>query len=244
MTVANYKRGLSLTLAYEGGYVNHPSDPGGPTYKGITQRVYDAHRKTRGQLIQSVRYATSEEVSDIYKGQYWKLVRGDSLPAGLDYAVFDFAVNSGISRAVRYLQRQVGVHDDAVIGDETMAAVYAKAKADEELMIATLCANRLAFVRSLKTFSVFGKGWTRRIIGAKTGFQANDIGVIDAAIVMARGDAEYVMPTEIGKLDGEIPGKAIAPPEAEELFPLADPTDIDALRSANDELAAIIARGK
>ncbi len=241
MSASNYKASLALVLAHEGGYVNHPKDPGGATNKGVTQKVYDAYRRVKGAKLQSVRYISDDEVSEIYQKQYWKLVRGDSLPAGLDYAVFDFGVNSGISRAVRYLQRLVGVEDDGIIGNMTLAAIYDAAKKNEEALIVNYCANRMVFLKSLGTFSTFGKGWTRRVIGYTPGIQANDTGVLDYAIKMARGDNQYVMPTTIGERQGEVAAKAYAPVEQKEKFPVASTTDLATLAAQNDELARKIA---
>jgi lysozyme family protein len=222
MTASNFKPSFNLTLAHEGGYVNHPKDPGGATNQGVTQRVYDAYRKGIGATQRSVRLITADEVLAIYKNQYWKLVRGDSLPTGLDYAVYDFAVNSGVARAIRYLQRVVGVEDDAVIGMETLAATYEAAKRNEQQLIATYCAHRMAFLRSLDTFSTFGKGWTRRVVGYIAGAQDTDSGVLDYAIAMAKADTLYVMPNpmpkEIGKLPSEVPAKAYSLVENE--FPM------------------------
>lgn len=233
MTAANYKPGLKLVLAHEGGFVNHPKDPGGATNKGVTQKVYDAYRKVNGLPVQSVRNISDSEVAEIYQKQYWRLVRGDSLPAGLDYAVFDFAVNSGVSRAIRYLQRLVGVEDDAVIGNMTLAAIYEAAKKDEEGLIIRYCANRMAFLKSLGTFPTFGKGWTRRVIGYQDGVQVNDTGVIDYAIKMARADFDYQMPAAI---------EVIKPVSTNtESFPVAPEASISA---TNDLLATKIALSK
>lgn len=241
MTASNYKPSLSLVLCHEGGYVNHPKDPGGATNQGVTQAVYDAYRKLKGLPLQSVKLISSAEVAEIYQKQYWRQVKGDDLPAGLDYAVFDFGVNSGVSRAIRYLQRLVGVEDDGVIGNATLSATYEAARKNEETLIATYCANRLAFLKSLGTFATFGKGWTRRVVGSQAGFQENDNGVIDYAIKMARADLNFVLPTEIGKLTGEVPAKAYAPVEAKDSFPVATPEEIAAIVAANDELAIKIA---
>lgn len=241
MTAANYKPSLSLVLAHEGGYVNHPKDPGGATNQGVTQAVYDAYRKLRGLPLQSVKFITSAEVAEIYMKQYWRLVRGDDLPAGLDYAVFDFAVNSGVSRAIRYLQRLVGVDDDGVIGDFTLAASFDAARRHEEKLIGAYCANRLAFLKSLSTFPTFGKGWTRRVIGYHEGVQATDTGVIDYATIMARKDKVYVLPTEVGALTDEVPAKAIAPIEMANVYPMASDAELAAVMSANDMLAMKIA---
>lgn len=241
MSASNYKPSLSLVLAHEGGYVNHPKDPGGATNKGVTQAVYDSYRKIKGLPVQSVKLISSDEVGEIYQKQYWRQVKGDDLPTGLDYAVFDFGVNSGVSRAARYLQRLVGVPDDGVIGNQTLSAIYAEARKDEEKLIAAYCANRLAFLKSLATFSTFGVGWTRRVIGYQAGVQKADSGVLDYAIFMARDDATFGLPTEIGKLADEVPGKAIAPPEMKDVFPVATAEQLAAIMGANDSLAIKIA---
>jgi lysozyme family protein len=238
MSASLYKQSLSLVLAHEGGFVNHPKDPGGPTNKGVTQRVYDAYRKLKGLPVRSVKLIEPIETEEIYRKQYWRMVKGDDLPAGLDYAVFDFAVNSGISRAVKYLQTLVGVWADGAIGLQTMSAILEAAKADEETLIIKYCANRMAFLKSLSTFPTFGKGWTRRVIGDQAGVQSTDTGVIDIAVSMARGDDAYLVPNSIGTLPGEVPAKAIS---AEEYYPVATPNEIAAIVAMNDSLAARIA---
>lgn len=215
MSIATYRPGLALTLAHEGGYSNHPLDPGGATMKGVTQRVYDAYRRTKGLPTRSVKLIEPHELEAIYKLQYWNLVRGDDMPAGLDYALFDFAVNSGVSRANKFLQRGLGfVGDDidGILGMRTMARVYEAAKQNEELLVTKLCEDRLKFVQGLSTFSTFGKGWTRRIMGDKMGAQPNtDKGVIDYGVAFAQRDPIYIMPKAIGEVQGEVPAKAIGP---------------------------------
>lgn len=217
MAASTYKRALALVLAHEGGYVDHPKDPGGPTNRGVTQRVYDAFRKLHGSPLKSVRYIDETEVADIYKRQYWCLVRGDDLPVGLDYAVFDFAVNSGVSRAIRYLQRTVGTDDDAVIGNGTMVAIFEADRKRGFEVAFDLCNNRMAFLRSLSTFPTFGKGWTRRVCGSQLGAQITDNGVIDYAMILAQAVRKPeitppmpVMPNPIGTNEGEVAAKAIS----------------------------------
>lgn len=156
---ANFASSLAAVLVHEGGYVNDPQDPGGATNKGVTQRVYDDWRRSRGLAPRSVRSLEQAEVEAIYRKLYWDAVRGDDLPSGIDYCVFDFAVNSGPPRAVRYLQRAVGVADDGKIGPMTLAAVKAKPACET---IAAVSAARLAFLGQLPTFSRFGRGWTAR----------------------------------------------------------------------------------
>jgi len=155
---SNFEEALKLVLVHEGGFVNHPRDPGGATNRGVTQAVYDAYRKTRGRPVQSVKFITDDEVRAIYKFQYWDRVQGDFLPRGLDYAVFDFAVNSGVGRASKYLQAVLGVAQDGVIGAKTLAAI-----SDPIRTINALCDRRISFLRNLGTFAVFGRGWTRRV---------------------------------------------------------------------------------
>lgn len=158
----NFEKALALVLEHEGGYVNHPKDPGGATMKGVTQAVYNAYRKLNGRGLLSVKYISDEELRAIYKFQYWDKVQGDFLPVGVDYAVFDFAVNSGVSRAAKYLQAVLGVAQDGQIGAKTLAAITSPANT-----INALCDRRVGFLRNLKTFLTFGKGWTRRVQGVR-----------------------------------------------------------------------------
>lgn len=175
----NLEQSLRLVLAHEGGFSNHPQDPGGATNRGVTQRVYDAYRKRKGLGTQSVRGIAADEVAAIYKRQYWDAVRGDDLPAGLDYAVFDYAVNSGPKRAIQDLQRALGVKPDGIIGQITLSAI-----GDVFGAIDGLCDRRLAFLRSLKHYKTFGRGWERRVAE-----------VAEAAVAMAQGSVA-VVPTE------------------------------------------------
>lgn len=160
----NFARSLAAVLEHEGGFVNHPKDPGGATNLGVTQDVYDAFRKARGMDTRSVKYIGGNEVSTIYRTQYWDDVRAGELPAGVDYCVFDFAVNSGPSRAIKFLQRAVGVADDGKLGPITLAAVNAHSAKE---VIAEVCEARLFWLRTLPTFRYFGRGWTRRIDGVR-----------------------------------------------------------------------------
>lgn len=162
--VDRFPHWLALVLVHEGGYVNHPADPGGATMKGVTQAVYDAWRRKAGKPKQSVRHIAPDELEGIYRKDYWDKVSGDELPAGLDYAVFDFAVNSGITRASQYLQRLVGVPDDGKIGPRTLEAV---SQHDRKVLVNRLCDKRMAFLRGLGTFPVFGKGWTTRVANVR-----------------------------------------------------------------------------
>lgn len=157
----NFKPALAAVLVHEGGYSNHPSDPGGPTMKGVIKRVYDDYRRSRGESVRDVRQITEAELQEIYRRRYWDLIQGDKLPAGLDYVVFDGAVNSGPAQATKWLQRALGIPADGVLGPSTLAAI-ARAE-DHDAIVAGLQARRLAMLKALKTWPVFGKGWGRRV---------------------------------------------------------------------------------
>lgn len=157
----NFQEALAAVLVHEGGYVNHPADPGGATNKGITHRTYAAWLHKRGLPTKNVRNITDEEVAAIYEEQYWNVIRGDDLPHGIDYAVFDFAVNSGPARAAKFLQRVVGVADDGVIGLQTLKA--AESTGSNKRVVIELCRNRLAWLKKLRHWPTFGRGWQRRV---------------------------------------------------------------------------------
>lgn len=212
MTQSSFSKVLPLVLAHEGGFVNHPADPGGATMKGVTQAVYNAYRDNRGQPRRSVKEITRAELHDIYKRQYWDMCNCDQLPAGVDYAVFDYAVNSGAGRAVKDLQRTIKAKVDGQAGEETFRLVNALADADEAKLILDYCNRRMRFLRGLKTFPTFGRGWTRRVIGDKDGAQEGDNGVVDYATQIALDDLQFPIPKEqlpqaIGAKAGEEAGK-------------------------------------
>ena len=165
MTASNFSACLRFTLQYEGGWSNHKQDPGGATMKGVTQRVYDAYRRRMGRQVQSVFHIPDAELNDIYRLQYWNVVRGDDLPAGVDLAVFDHAVNSGPVAAVKALQRVLKVTCDGNLGLATLAAAK---QADPKKLVAGLTAAREGFLRTLKIFKVFGRGWMRRVSAVRT----------------------------------------------------------------------------
>jgi lysozyme family protein len=155
-----YNQALDRLLAHEGGYTNHPADPGGPTNFGIT--IYDYRRYVKpGATAADVKAMTVDQAKRIYRARYWDAQRCDELPAGVDYAVFDYGVNSGIGRSKKVLQRVLGVKADGVIGPETMRVALA---ADPKTVVNAICDERLAFLKRLRTWPVFGRGWERRVI--------------------------------------------------------------------------------
>jgi lysozyme family protein len=161
----NFEESLKKLLVHEGGYVNHPSDPGGMTNLGVTARVWEewvGHPVDEKQM----RALTPETVAPLYKKKYWDACRADELVSGVDHCVFDVAVNSGPGRAIKFLQSCVGVTPDGGFGPATLAAVK-EAEKDANRLIELYCAKRLEFLQSLKTFETFGKGWSRRVAEVK-----------------------------------------------------------------------------
>lgn len=150
---------MPLVFKSEGGYVDHPKDPGSATNMGITIGTL-SHWLGRPATKDEVRAITKDQATAIYRANYWNAIRGDDLPAGLDYAVFDFAINSGPSRAAKYLQDLLDVRIDGFIGPETIAAARSR---NIPLLINRLCDDRLDYVKRLPTWPTFGKGWSSRI---------------------------------------------------------------------------------
>lgn len=155
----NYDRCLKLILEHEGGYVDHPKDPGGATNMGITLKTLEAWLG-REVTKQEVKDLDLDVVKAIYKDRYWNKIKGDDLPSGVDLMVFDFAVNSGTHRAAKFLQRAVGAQSDGLIGPKTLKKV---SKQDPSELIKKLTIRRDKFYRSLSTFDTFGTGWMRRL---------------------------------------------------------------------------------
>ena len=156
----NFAASLKLVLKSEGGYVNNPKDPGGATNKGVTLATFRRYVKPAG-TIKDLKALTDDQAGIVYRRQYWDAIVGAELPDGVDYAVFDLAVNSGPGRAARYLQQVVRVNAvDGRIGPATLKAVRAMPAAD---VINALCDRRLTFLRGLLGWPTFGKGWASRV---------------------------------------------------------------------------------
>ena len=158
----NFPEALAHTLRFEGGWANHPNDPGGATMKGVTHKTY-ARYLGRDVSHDELRAIPDEHLADIYRRHYWDACRCDELPAGLDLAVFDTAVNTGPAQAVRLLQRIIGVSADGAIGPKTIAAIndYVVTHGLHTLIEAYTEA-RQGFYRLLPTYVHFGEGWRKR----------------------------------------------------------------------------------
>lgn len=160
---SNWKNSFELMLKSEGGFVNHPSDPGGMTNLGVTKATWESWIG-RPSDEKEMRSLTPEKVEPLYKRKYWDACRCDDLPLGVDYIVFDFAVNAGVGRSAKTLQGVVGATPDGGIGPKTITAVYSF---DPEEIIAKFSAAKEEFYRSLSTFPTFGKGWLNRTAEVK-----------------------------------------------------------------------------
>lgn len=159
---ANFDMSFDRVMQSEGGYVNDPADHGGETNFGVTIGAWGEYL---GRAIQpgEMKALTRDAVKPFYKQMYWDKIKGDDLPAGIDYAVFDFAVNAGAARAARFLQRAVGVVDDGVIGAVTLRTV---ANADPQKLLDNFSDQKQGFYNRLATNpsqQKFLKGWLARV---------------------------------------------------------------------------------
>ena len=148
-----FDKAIKVILKHEGGYVNHPSDPGGETNYGISKRAYPSL---------DIDKLSEHDAKVIYKEDYWDKIRGDDLPEGLSLVVFDMAVNAGIKRAIKLLQGILRVKKDGIIGPKTLGSIEGR---DIKELIYLYSIERITYYTSLSTFNVFGKGWIKRVIG-------------------------------------------------------------------------------
>jgi lysozyme family protein len=159
-----FDEALAFALRWEGGYVNHPADPGGATNRGVTQATYDRYRSNHDLPTQSVKLLTSDEVHDLYLSLYWTPARCADLPWPVSAAQLDAAVNAGPKQATRLLQRAAGATDDGVLGPNTLKAIAALPPRDLALRC---CVERqkfyVALVNRRPSLGVFLNGWTNRV---------------------------------------------------------------------------------
>lgn len=156
----NFSKVMEHIFQWEGGYVDHPDDPGGATNMGITRTTLS---NWRGRPVskQEVRDLTKAEAEEIYEKSYWKNIRGDDMPNGLDLVMMDAGVNSGPSQSIKWLQRALLVEDDGILGPITMGAVRASQSLSG--LINKTLDERLKSVRQFRNYNVFGRGWENRI---------------------------------------------------------------------------------
>ena len=161
---ANFEKCLEHLLRSEGGYSDHPQDPGGRTNLGVTQDVWEDWID-RAVSEDEMKALTPNKVAPLYRELYWDRIKGDKLPSGVDYVVFDAAVNSGVSRAAKWLQTTVGSVADGAIGEQTLKLVMLT---NPQMLIDKYSAIRLEFLKGRSTWPTFGKGWERRVEEVKT----------------------------------------------------------------------------
>ncbi|WP_082980536.1 glycosyl hydrolase 108 family protein [Mesorhizobium sp. WSM3873] len=206
----NFARALALVLKSEGGWSDRKADPGGATMKGVTLANFRRYVKadaSKGDL----RKITDGQVATVYRRFYWDAVSGAELPDGVDYAVFDFAVNSGPGRAAKYLQAMLGVAQDGRIGPATLAAARAKPAG---VVIDMLCDARLAFLQRLPIWPTFGKGWSARVASVRS----------EALLISAQPEAPLQSSSRVSVADAAQPainasGGDDAPPAASQPSP-------------------------
>ena len=156
---SNFEQCLALVLKHEGGFVNNPKDPGGMTNLGVTKKTWEAYVGHEVDEL-AMRSLGPTDVAPLYKKNFWEKIKADNLPTGLDYCVFDCAVNSGPSQAVKFIQIALNITADGIIGPLTIAAAEQRDTAE---LIEQFCEERLHFMQSLSTWDTFGKGWQRRV---------------------------------------------------------------------------------
>ena len=159
MAINNWPQCFALVLKNEGGYVDNPADPGGATNLGCTKAVWEQYIG-RSVTKDDIKALTPNDVMPLYKAKYWDTIKGDDLPEGVDYAVFDFAINSGPSRAAKTLQSVLSITVDGQIGPATLRALET---ANPREVATAVCEARLTFLQGLPTFPTFGKGWSNRV---------------------------------------------------------------------------------
>lgn len=159
----NFDHCLAAVLKHEGGYVDDKRDPGGATNLGCTKKVWEewvGHEVTK----EDIRALTVADVSPLYKKKYWDVVKGDELPSGVDYVMFDCAINSGTGRAAKIAQKICGVAQDGAIGPASLASIKRICESEGvRYFIEEYNDARLRFLQALPTFEHFGKGWSRRV---------------------------------------------------------------------------------
>lgn len=174
MTTSGFNRSLKRVLVHEGGKVDDPRDPGGRTNQGVTQKVFDAYLRSAGKKPRDVYSMTNAERDAIYRRRYWDVVGGDKLPAGVDYVVFDGAVNSGPVQSLKWLQRALGTRYTGKLDGQGGMMTFDAIEdfPDHKKLVDLICDRRMAFLLALTTFKVFGKGWKSRVDSVRATGQA------------------------------------------------------------------------
>ncbi len=208
--MSRFSIALPHVLVHEGGKVDNPKDPGGRTNQGVIQRTFNSWLASVGKPARDVFSMLDSERDAIYRTLYWNVIKGDRLPVGIDYIIFDGAVHSGPRQAVKWLQRALGSRYtgtiDGVIGNLTFAALEDHPNIPQ--LINAVMDRRLAFLQALSTFSTFGRGWTRRVKEVR-----------ETALKMAAGK--------------QIEGKAVTTSDASAKAPITDAKKLPTANAAD-----------
>lgn len=175
--LSNWENSFELLMDSEGGFSTDPDDRGnhmpdgrpGATNLGVTMMTWELYVQ-RAATIEEMKCLTPDDVKPLYKTMFFDRVWGDKMPVGLDYLLFDFAVNAGVSRSVLMLQRAVGAHPDGAMGPVTYAATITHDPVD---LIEKFSEAKVEFYESLDNFPTYGKGWLNRV--AKVEQQAKNM---------------------------------------------------------------------
>lgn len=212
---SNYEKAYAIEKRYEGGNIDHPRDPGGRTSRGVTQRVYSAYRKRKGQPTQDVFRADETEIAEIYRQQYADVVRFDDLPSGIDLVVFDGAINSGPKQSIKWIQaglnamRQPSSSSPELVVDGVMGLITLQAIetiSDHDALIGKILDLRMSFLKRLRTWRDFGKGWTARVKNLRSIGQAWASGSVGPEPVHIVGGEAKALPSDI-KVSSTTAGK-------------------------------------
>ena len=199
-----YAESLRRVLVHEGGKVDDPDDPGGRTNRGVTQKTYNAWRRSKGKGSLDVFKMTDEECAAIYKERFWDVIRGDELPPGVDYVVFDGAVNSGPSQSVKWLQRALGIKAaDGQLGVLTLDKV--QGVNDHDALVERICEQRMKFLQALKHWWKYKNGWTKRVANVKKVGQSWAMGSVGPEVEYVAGGEKKARVEDAKKLPTRTP---------------------------------------
>jgi len=204
----NRHKALAIELKFEGGKDDDPIDPGGRTNQGVIQRVYAAWRRKKGLPARDVFLMENAERDEIYFDNYFAKVRFDELPPGVDVVVVDGAINSGPAQSIKWVQRALGIQADGVLGDVTMERILSHENHDA--LIAGILERRMAFLRALKTFYHFGKGWTSRVNQLRQVGQSWAMGNVGPPVVFVANGNKKATIVDAKKIPSTAPADATA----------------------------------
>jgi lysozyme family protein len=204
----DFDNAMKIELVFEGGKCDDPVDPGGRTNQGIIQREFSAYLRAKGEEARDVYMMVDSERDEIYRKQYADRIKFDDLPPGVDLVILDGAINSGVGQSIKWAQRALGLIADGVMGVVTLEAI--QNAPDHDVLIASICERRLAFLRALKTFQHFGPGWTKRVVSLKAKGQAWAMGSVGPEVVYVPDGHRKAKISEAKQAPPRAPADALA----------------------------------